>query len=121
ALPPPPPLPPPPRRAAPGAWPLHARLANHHLAGRIRRRTGVAVRDLGPMGAAHRTALIDLGVRDRRFGWPLEMVLRAATAEWRVGEVEVAYLPRSGRSKVTGTVRGTLRAARDMRAVLASA
>ena len=57
-------------------------------------------------------------VRDRRFGWPLEMVLRAAAAGWTVREVAVRYRPRTGRSKVTGTVRGTARAVRDMVAVL---
>ncbi len=106
------------RRAARGAWPLHARLANRILAARILRRTGLELRDIGPMRAARRSALLALGVEDRRFGWPLEMVLRAARAGWRVGEVEVPYLPRTGRSKVTGTVRGTVRAVRDMRAAL---
>ena len=67
----------------------------------------------GPMRAARRDALLGLGIRDRRFGWPLEMVLRAADAGWRIEEVKVAYAPRIGRSKVTGTVRGT---ARDGRA-----
>ncbi|MBT2233719.1 glycosyltransferase family 2 protein [Nonomuraea sp. NEAU-A123] len=60
-----------------------------------------------------------LGPGDRRCGYPLEMVLRAASAGWRIGEVEVNYLARAGRSKVTGTVRGTLRAIGDMRRVLA--
>jgi hypothetical protein len=46
------------------------------------------------------------------------MVMNAGAAGWRIGEVPVDYLPRTGRSKVTGTVRGTLRAVRDMRAVL---
>ena len=64
------------------------------------------------MRAARREALLALGLRDRRSGWPLEMVLRAAAVDWRVGEVPVACLPRSGRSKVTGTVRGTLQAVR---------
>ena len=76
--------------------------------------------DLGPMRAARRVDLLALGVEDRRFGWPLEMVVRAAAAGRRVAEVEVAYAPRVGRSKVTGTVRGTVRAVRDMRAVLAA-
>ncbi len=58
------------------------------------------------------------GSADRRFGWPLEMVLRAAGAGWRVREVEVAYRARAGRSKVTGTVRGSARAVRDMAAAL---
>ena len=57
-------------------------------------------------------------MRDRRFGWPLEMVLRAAAAGWRVDEVPVAYSPRIGRSKVTGTLRGTARAVTDMAAAL---
>ena len=66
------------------------------------------------MRAARRPALAALGIRDRRFGWPLEMVLLAARAGWTVGEVEVSYRPRTGRSKVTGTLRGSARAARDM-------
>ncbi|MCB1016000.1 MAG: glycosyltransferase family 2 protein [Acidimicrobiales bacterium] len=102
------------RRPDAGAWPLHARLANRVLAAEVRRRTGVPVRDLGPMRAARRQALLDLGLVDRRFGWPLEMVLRAALAGWRIDEVEVAYAARVGRSKVTGTVRGTVRTVRDM-------
>jgi hypothetical protein len=101
-----------------GAWPLHARAANTVLALELRRRTGVPLRDLGPMRAAHRRALLDLGLRDRRFGWPLEMVLRAAAEGWKIGEVGVSYHPREGRSKVTGTVRGTVRAVRDMTRVL---
>ena len=101
------------RRASRGAWPLHARVANRWLARRL------GLRDLGPMRAARRDALLGLEIGDRRFGWPLEMVLRADRAGWRIGEVEVGYHPRAGRSKVTGTVRGTLRAVGDMRAVLA--
>jgi glycosyltransferase involved in cell wall biosynthesis len=101
-----------------GAGPLHARLANRALALELRRRTGVRLTDVGPMRAARREALLALGIRDRRFGWPLEMVLRAAAAGWSIAEVDVAYLPRAGRSKVTGTVRGTARAVRDMAAVL---
>jgi len=103
------------RRGARGAWPAHARLANRVLAHRLRRASGVALTDLGPMRAARREALLDLGIGDRRFGWPLEMVVRAAAAGWRVDEVTVAYRPRrAGRSKVTGTIGGTVRAVRDM-------
>jgi glycosyltransferase involved in cell wall biosynthesis len=102
-----------------GAWPLHARLGNRLLAVEVRRRTGIAMRDIGPMRAARREALLGLELRDRRFGWSLEMVVRAAAAGWRVEEVPVAYHPRvGGQSKVTGSVRGTLRATRDMAAVL---
>jgi glycosyltransferase involved in cell wall biosynthesis len=106
------------RPVARGAWPLHARAANTVLAVELRRRTRVPLRDLGPMRAARRQALLDLGIRDRRFGWPLEMVLRAAAAGWTIREVPVSYHPRDGRSKVTGTVRGTVRAVRDMTRVL---
>jgi glycosyltransferase involved in cell wall biosynthesis len=101
------------------AWPLPARLANRELARRVRRRTGVRLRDVGPMRAAHREALLGLNLTDRRFGYPLEMVLSAAAAGWRLTEVEVAYLPRIGKSKVTGTVRGSVRTVRDMSRVLA--
>jgi glycosyltransferase involved in cell wall biosynthesis len=106
------------RAPSPGAWPAHARAANSVLAWELRRRAGVPLRDLGPMRAARREPLLGLGIEDRRFGWPLEMVLRAAAAGWRIEEVTVSYHPRHGRSKVTGTVRGTVRAVRDMAAVL---
>jgi glycosyltransferase involved in cell wall biosynthesis len=102
-----------------GAWPWHARVANRALAFEVRRRYGAAVSDIGPMRAAGREALLSLGLRDRAFGWPLEMVLRAAAAGWRIGEVSVTYGPRTGgRSKVSGSARGTLRAVRDMGALL---
>jgi glycosyltransferase involved in cell wall biosynthesis len=101
-----------------GAWAWHARMANRALARELRRRSGTSLRDLGPMRAARRQPLKDLGIADRRSGWPLEMVLRAAAAGWRIGEVPVRYRPRIGSSKVTGTVRGTLVAARDMAATL---
>ena len=97
-----------------GAWPLHARIANRVLASFMRNRAHVAVTDLGPMRAANREALLSLGIEDRRFGYPLEMVLRAARAEWRIVELPVSYAPRIGVSKVTGTFRGTMRAIRDM-------
>lgn len=101
------------RIAEAGAWPLHARLANRALALMIRRRAGCFT-DIGPMRAARRADLLGLGLRDRRFGWPLEMVLRAADEGWRLEEVPVSYRKREGRSKVTGTVRGTLRTIGDM-------
>ncbi len=102
-----------------GAWPPHARAGNAAIARSLRRRTPYDLHDLGPMRACRRSALIALDLQDRRFGYPLEMVLAAAGAGWRVSEVDVSYLPRTGRSKVTGTVRGTLRAVADMRRVLA--
>ncbi|MGQ0831463.1 MAG: glycosyltransferase family 2 protein [Microthrixaceae bacterium] len=100
------------------AWPAHARVANRYLARRLRTATGAPLSDLGPMRAARRDDLRALEVQDRRFGWPLEQVLRAGAAGWRIIEVPVPYLPRVGRSKVTGTVRGTVRAIRDMSEVL---
>ena len=101
------------------AWPLPARLGNLELARRVRRTTGFALHDLGPMRAGRREYLQGLGIEDRRSGYPLEMVVRAARAGWEVVEVDVDYLPRAGRSKVTGTVGGTIRAVKDMSRVLA--
>jgi glycosyltransferase involved in cell wall biosynthesis len=95
-----------------GAWPPHARVGNALVARRF------GLRDIGPMRAARRDGLLDLGLTDRRSGYPLEMVLRAVQRGWRVAETDVAYHPRTGRSKVTGTVRGTFQAVRDMRRVL---
>jgi glycosyltransferase involved in cell wall biosynthesis len=106
------------RPAGRGAWPLHARLGNSVLARSLNRRADTGLRDLGPMRVARRADLLGLALADRRFGYPLEMVLKAAAAGWRIVELDVAYLPRQGRSKVTGTVGGTVRAVRDMRRVL---
>ena len=106
------------RVAQRGAWPLHARLANRLLMAEVRRRTSLTLRDLGPMRAARRLGLVALGIEDRRSGWPLEMVLRAHRSGWTVSEVGVVYQARSGRSKVTGTARGTAQAIADMGALL---
>ncbi len=104
-----------------GAWPAHARAGNLALSLLLRRRTGLALRDLGPVRAARREALLGLGLTDRRSGYPLQMVVRAADAGWRVTEHDVPYLPRTGASKVTGTWRGTWQAVRDMSRVLREA
>jgi glycosyltransferase involved in cell wall biosynthesis len=101
-----------------GVWPIHARIANVALARLMRRATNLPLHDLGPMRAAHRSALLDLDLRDRRSGYPLEMLLRAHDAEWRIKEVSTPYAPRVGRSKVTGTVRGTITAVNDMSRLL---
>jgi glycosyltransferase involved in cell wall biosynthesis len=103
-----------------GAWPLHARIANRGLAVLMRRATGLRLHDLGPMRAARREAMLDLGLLDRRSGYPLETVLRGNAARWRIVEVDVPYSPRVGRSKVTGTVRGTITAIGDMSRLLAT-
>lgn len=84
----------------------------------VRRRTGLRLHDLGPMRAGRRADLLALELTDRRSGYPLEMVVRASDAGLRVSETDVPYLPRTGRSKVTGTWRGTWHAVKDMRAVL---
>jgi glycosyltransferase involved in cell wall biosynthesis len=109
------------RPTARRAWPAHARAGNLAVTALLRRRTGLRLHDLGPMRAARRTALLGLGLTDRRFGYPLEMITRAADDGWRVHEIDVPYAPRAegGRSKVTGTWLGTWRTVRDMSAVLA--
>ncbi|GHJ43111.1 glycosyl transferase [Catellatospora sp. TT07R-123] len=109
------------RRPVPGAWPAHARLANGLLAWRLRSSLRLPIHDLGPMRAGRRQELLGLGLTDRRFGYPLEMIVAAARAGWRVAEVSVRYSPRAEgtRSKVTGTLLGTARAVRDMSKVLA--
>jgi glycosyltransferase A (GT-A) superfamily protein (DUF2064 family) len=109
------------RDAAAGALAPHNRVANRYLARQVRRYCGADITDIGPMRAARREALLGLGIADRRSGWPLEMVLRAGLDGWRIAEVPVPYRPRVGRSKVTGTLAGTLRAVKDMRAQLAIA
>ena len=106
------------RRPARGAFPWQLRVANLALAARIRRRTGVQLHDLGPMRAARREFLLSLDLLDRRSGYPAETVVRAADAGARIAEVAVDYLPRRGRSKVTGTPLGVWHAVRDMSAAI---
>ena len=106
------------RIATKNAWPTHARVANRLLALDVGRRYSLRLHDLGPMRAARREALLVLGLKDRRFGWPLEMVLAAAARGWRIEEVPVMYLRRAGRSKVSGTIRGSARAVIDMARVM---
>ncbi len=103
-----------------GAWPLHARLANRALALLMRRATHLDLHDLGPMRAMRREDMIALGLLDRRIGYPLEQLLRAHAAGWRVLELDAPYSPRVGRSKVTGTLRGTVTAVQDMSRLLRS-
>ena len=70
--------------------------------------------DVGPFRAARREPLLALGLTDRRSGYPVETVVRAADAGWRIAQVDVSYRPRIGKSKVTGTLRGSVQAVRDM-------
>jgi glycosyltransferase involved in cell wall biosynthesis len=104
-----------------GSWPAHARVANVVLAWRLRRLTGERVTDLGPMRAGRRVQLLSLALEDRRSGYPLEMFLKASLRGWRILELPVPYAPRTGKSKVTGTLRGTITAVRDMSAQLKAA
>ena len=109
------------RASARGVWPAHTRAGNLALTRLLRGRTGLRLHDLGPLRAARRTPLLALGLSDRRSGYPLQMVVRAADAGWRIAERDVPYLPRTGASKVTGTWRGTWQAVRDMSRVLREA
>jgi glycosyltransferase involved in cell wall biosynthesis len=103
------------RPVARGVWPWHARAGNAAVAAWLRRTTGSPVHDLAPMRVCRRTDLLALDVRDRRFGYPLELLRKAVAAGWRLAEYDVSYRPRAAgtRSKVSGSVRGTLRTARD--------
>lgn len=103
------------RRPRPGVtWPWHARLGTAAVCWRLRTRHGLAVHDIAPMRVARRQALLDLGVTDRRSGYPLELLVRAAAAGWRVVERDVGYGSRTGgKSKVSGSVRGSFTAALD--------
>ena len=103
------------RRAVNGLrWPWHARLGTAAVCWRLRTRYGLPVHDIAPMRVAQREALLALGVTDRRSGYPLELLVRAAQAGWRVIERDVAYGPRTGgKSKVSGSMRGSFIAALD--------
>ncbi|WP_067438923.1 glycosyltransferase family 2 protein [Nocardioides jensenii] len=109
------------RPAARGVWPWHARLGNALIAWWLRRRIGLPLRDLAAMRVVRREALLDLGIRDRRFGYPVELLQSAVHADWRFSEHDVSYGPRVAgtRSKVSGSLVGTVRTARDFRRVLA--
>jgi glycosyltransferase involved in cell wall biosynthesis len=103
-----------------GMWPWHARAGNLVLSWLLRRR-GLPVCDIAPLRAVHREALLGLNVTDRSFGYPLELLIKAQRAGWKVHESRVSYRERAKgtKSKVSGSVRGTLRAVRDMTRVLA--
>ena len=91
--------------------PLHAVLGTRVVARVLRWRFGVRLQDLGPFRAIRREAVLALGLREMSYGWPVEMVVKAARAGLRIHEVEVTQRQRlGGRSKVSGTVTGSLRA-----------
>ncbi|MEZ5094271.1 glycosyltransferase family 2 protein [Nocardioides sp.] len=99
-----------------GVWPWHARAGNALVVAWMRWRWSLPVRDFGPLRVCRREELLALGVEDRRFGYPFELLRRATEAGWRMSEHDVDYLPRAEgtRSKVSGSLRGTLRTARDL-------
>ena len=103
------------RRPVPGLrWPWHARLGTAAVSWRLRTRYGLPVHDIAPMRVTRREPLLRLGVQDRRSGYPVELLMRAAAAGWRVVECDVGYGPRTGgKSKVSGSVRGSVIAAVD--------
>ena len=109
------------RPVGPGVWPWHARWGNAVVVAWLRRRIGLPVHDIAPIRVCRRDAVLALGVTDRRFGYPVELLDRAVRAGWRLREFDVGYHPRAAgtRSKVSGSVRGTLRTARDFARVLA--
>ena len=98
-------------RAEPGSHPWHAVLGTRFCVGLMNLLIGTRATDLGPFRAITRAALERLDMRDRNYGWTVEMQVKARRAGLRVEEVPVDYRPRIGRSKVSGTVSGTLRAA----------
>jgi len=107
------------RPTADGGWPWHARFGNRAVLALLHRR-GVAAHDIAAMRVCRREGLLALGVQDRRFGYPLELLVRAHEAGWTVGEHPIAYGPRAPgtRSKISGSVRGTVLAAFDFVQVL---
>jgi glycosyltransferase involved in cell wall biosynthesis len=103
-----------------GTWPWHARLGNALIVAWLRRTIGMAAHDIAPMRVARRQAMLDLALQDRRFGYPVELLQAVTRAGWRISEHDVDYHPRAEgtRSKVSGSVSGTVRTARDFWRVL---
>jgi glycosyltransferase involved in cell wall biosynthesis len=108
------------RPASGGVWPWHARAGTALVAWWLRRQTGAEVHDIAPVRICRRADLLRLGVTDRRFGYPLELLILAVAAGWHIDEVDVAYGPRADgtRSKVSGSLVGTARAIRDFTRVV---
>jgi glycosyltransferase involved in cell wall biosynthesis len=93
---------------AAGAMPWHQRFGNWLAAWLIRRLYGLPLTDLSPLRAVRRQSLLELGMEEMTYGWPTEMIVKAARRGWRVVEIPARYRPRlGGRSKISGTLRGT--------------
>lgn len=94
-----------------GALPWHQSFGNRLAAGLIRFLYGVKITDLGPFRAGRAEVLRVLGLEEATYGWAVEMILKGAVAGFRIVEVPVSYYPRIGKSKIGGTVKGTVGAA----------
>ena len=95
----------------PGALPWHQWFGNRLAASLITVLYGVKLSDLGPFRAARAEVLHALALEEATYGWAVEMILKGALAGFRIVEVPVSYYPRIGKSKISGTVKGTLGAA----------
>ena len=95
-------------RCSAGALPWHQTLGNLLAAGLIRLLYGLDISDLGPFRAGRAEVLHALALEETTYGWAVEMILKSALAGFRVIEVPVSYHPRIGKSKISGTVKGTL-------------
>jgi glycosyltransferase involved in cell wall biosynthesis len=94
-----------------GALPWHQSFGNRLAAGLIRLLFGVKISDLGPFRAARASVLRALALEEASYGWAVEMILKGALAGFRIVEVPVSYHPRIGKSKISGTLKGTMGAA----------
>lgn len=95
----------------PGALPWHAKFGNRLAASLINFLYGARISDLGPFRAARADVLPALALEQTTYGWAVEIILKGALGGFRIVEVPVSYYPRIGKSKISGTVRGTLGAA----------
>lgn len=98
-------------KSNPGALPWHQAFGNRLAAGLIRFLFRVNISDLGPFRAGRADVLRALDLEEETYGWPVEMILKGALAGFRIVEVPVSYHPRIGKSKISGTVKGTVAAA----------
>jgi len=98
-------------KSNPGALPWHQSFGNRLAAGLIRLLYGVKISDLGPFRAGRADMLRALALEETTYGWAVEMIVKGAIAGFRIGEVSVSYYPRIGKSKISGTVKGTVGAA----------
>ncbi|MGA9552062.1 MAG: glycosyltransferase family 2 protein, partial [Candidatus Sulfotelmatobacter sp.] len=94
-----------------GALPWHQAFGNRLAAGLIRLLYGLKLSDLGPFRAGRAGVLRRLDLQETTYGWAVEMILKGSLAGFRIVEVPVSYYPRIGKSKISGTLKGTVGAA----------